>query len=305
MLTRSPTGTTFLDEILEGLLRREFVHHIDALAVQLNALRQEAGPEIWRSDLIFRLREHPLGALLRECPYTHRALQKPRGYAGDAVMLDYLYERIPPEGTSERGAAIFEETTGNRNGHSVRFRRDHLAQLVDGVAQMTSFPHILSVACGHLRELEHSKAFAAGQLGPVTALDQDPHSLETVHAHLGTRGVQAVQASVKSLVVSNEHGPFDLIYSAGLYDYLPDDFARTLTRRLFDRLNPGGTLLYANFLPENYGRGYMEAFMDWHLMVRTLEETQALSDPLEVELASRWAYVDPFENVVYVVLTKA
>lgn len=304
MLTHSPATTAFLDDIHEGLLRGEFTYNIDALAVQLNALRRETDPKLWRSDLIFRIREHPLGALLQECPYTNRALQKPRGYAGDAVMLDYLYERIPPEGTSATGAAIFNETTGNRNGLSVLFRRNHLAQLIDEVAQTHPQPHILSVACGHLREIEHSKAFAAGQLGSVTALDQDPHSLETVR-RLAEQGVHAVQASVNTLVTTHEHGPFDLIYSAGLYDYLPDDFARILTRRLFDRLKPGGTLLYANFVPENYGRGYMEAFMDWHLIVRTPEETLALSDPLEAKLASRRAYMDPYENVAYVVITKA
>ena len=46
---------------------------------------------------------------------------------------------------------------------------------------------------------------------------------------------------------------YDLIYSAGLYDYIPDakdgvGGAPQLTRMLFSLLNPGGRLLVGNYL---------------------------------------------------------
>ena len=38
-----------------------------------------------------RCLDHPLCDLLHQDPFTYRAFSKPRGYAGDAVMMDYIY----------------------------------------------------------------------------------------------------------------------------------------------------------------------------------------------------------------------
>ncbi len=75
----------------------------------------------------------------------------------------------------------------------------------------------------------------------------------------------------------DELGRFDLIYSAGLYDYLSEPIARRLTQRLLGMLRSKGRLLIANFLPGGSGRGYQELFMDWPLIVRDAAELQALA----------------------------
>jgi hypothetical protein len=42
---------------------------------------------------------HPVFALCHLDPYTKRASTTPWGYAGDAVMLDYVYAGQPPSDT--------------------------------------------------------------------------------------------------------------------------------------------------------------------------------------------------------------
>ena len=42
-------------------------------------------------QLIRTARDHEVFKLLQQDPNTRRAFDKPRGYAGDAVMLDYYY----------------------------------------------------------------------------------------------------------------------------------------------------------------------------------------------------------------------
>ena len=44
---------------------------------------------------------HPIRDLLHQDPFTYRAFAKPRGYAGDAVMMDYIYGL----GEARRGGA--------------------------------------------------------------------------------------------------------------------------------------------------------------------------------------------------------
>ena len=63
---------------------------------------------------------------------------------------------------------------------------------------------------------------------------------------------------------------FDLIYSAGLYDYLREGGAARLTRNLFDLLKPGGSLIIGNFSLRNplHLRFPMEYLYDWVLIHR-------------------------------------
>ena len=98
-------------------------------------------------------------------------------------------------------------------------------------------------------------------------------------------------------------GRFELIYSAGLYDYLPDALARRLTARLVQMLAPGGRLLIANFVPGGSGRGYMELFMDWTLVLRTPAQMQALAQAAGATLVHD--FLDPHRNVVYAELAAA
>jgi SAM-dependent methyltransferase len=117
--------------------------------------------------------------------------------------------------------------------------------------------------------------------------------------------VQVVRQGVRDLLggpLAAQLGHFDLVYSAGLYDYLPDALARRLTARLLQMLRPGGRLLIANFVPGGSGRGYMELFMDWTLVLRNEAAMRALA------VASGAAQVntfhDPHRNVVYAELLR-
>ena len=95
-------------------------------------------------------------------------------------------------------------------------------------------------------------------------------------------------------------GQFDLIYSAGLYDYLPDALARLLTSKLPQMLRPQGRLLIGNFVPTGSGRGDMELFMDW---TRVLRNEGAVRN-LAAGAAHVLSFHDPHRNVVYAELQR-
>ena len=62
----------------------------------LSSLRDAALAQGRHEEVAHAIRKHPLYGLVVEDPYTRRARDKPRGYAGDAVMLDYVYAGAPP-----------------------------------------------------------------------------------------------------------------------------------------------------------------------------------------------------------------
>ena len=247
---------------------------------------------------------HPLHAMVLQDPFTHRAVTKPRGYAGDAVMMDFIYDGTPPAGTTAVGSDVFCATTRAGMGLSVRYRRQLLRSLIDDTVVRHERPRVLSVAAGHCRELQGSLVTAPGFAGEFVALDQDPLSCQEIAREHAGRPVRVVNQGVRELagssqgsVLADELGRFDLIYSAGLYDYLPDALARRLTRRLLAMLRPGGRVLIANFVPGGSGRGYMELFMDWTLVLRSEAQMRELAEAAGAAHASTFA--DPPRNVVY------
>jgi SAM-dependent methyltransferase len=274
------------------------------LSQPLSALWTEARTLGWADEALAQARAHRLHALVRQDPYTQRAAAKPRGYAGDAVMLDHVYGAAPPPDTSDLGKRVFACTTRSGMGLSVLYRRVLLRSLIDDVASSHAQGRILSVASGHCRELTGSLVQSPAFGGEFVALDQDPESCAQVARDQAAWRVRVLHQGVRDLLVNHGArdgaealGRFDLIYSAGLYDYLPEALARRLTQRLLGLLRPQGRLLIANFLPGGSGRGYMELFMDWPLIVRDADQMTALAQAAGADPVN--TFVDPHRNVVY------
>ena len=68
---------------------------IDKLCRELSAVRDAAHLAAEIPEFRRTCQSHPIWQLLMEDPYTRRAFEKPRGYAGDAVMLDFVYSGPP------------------------------------------------------------------------------------------------------------------------------------------------------------------------------------------------------------------
>lgn len=112
-----------------------------------------------------------------------------------------------------------------------------------------------------------------GGLKRWIALDQDPLSIGSITRDFHGTAISAIDGSVRG-VLNNAYGlgEFDLVYAAGLYDYLPRAVAIKLTRKCMSMLKPGGSFLFANFSDEVWDVGYMETFMHWTLILRTEAE---------------------------------
>jgi extracellular factor (EF) 3-hydroxypalmitic acid methyl ester biosynthesis protein len=269
-------------------------------------LRRQWSRKEWRRFCLEIARVHPLRELLHQCPFTRHGYERPRGYAGDAALIDYLYaDRLDGAHQVQPGAHIYRFMYQQPSPRSVRERRMLLAREIDTVASQVHQPRLLSVACGHLREAELSHAVKEHRVGEFIAFDQDPMSLAEVARQHPETAIRPVCGSVRALLMGRTvFGHLDLAYSAGLYDYLSDNTARRLTLLLFDMLNPGGRLLVANFAtcPE---AGYLEAFMDWWLIYRDEDQMQALTLDIDPRQLASWRmFRDSEKNVIYLELTR-
>jgi extracellular factor (EF) 3-hydroxypalmitic acid methyl ester biosynthesis protein len=305
-------------EALENLLNRT-MHSLsqrapaDGVVAELidglDQTRLELGDD-W-SKAIAACRAHPLYRVFGADPVTARARAKPRGYAGDAVMIDYIYQGIP---RAERfkigslGAALFAATTSSSSAVAVRERRHLLTQRIDACAARVAHPRVLSLACGHLREAANSEAVSSRELGQLTAIDQDADSLAVVaEAYAAVPEIIPTQGSVRDLLRGTlPLGAHDLVYAAGLYDYLPDPIAARLTRILFDALTPGGELLIGNFAPDFPTIGYTEGFMDWRLLCRSERDLRRLCASIPADqIASIETHTDRSRCIAYLTIVRA
>ena len=304
------TGVALFDGVCRSIERGRLNEGLDDLFNGLARIRDTMDSEAWRAFVDRARAERKLSDVLYQDPLTRRAFDKPRGYAGDAIMMDYAYGIHSAHEVfaqaSDVGRVVYRYLQNAPAAQAVRNRREHIAQLIDEIAAETPRPAVLAIASGHLREAELSAALACGAVGKFVALDADAESLREVDEKYSSLGVETVHASVRHILARKVRiGRFDCVYAAGLYDYLNDSVATALTARMFELTTPGGHVLIPNFAPCCRDRAYLEAFGAWDLIYRDEFDMSGLMAGIPArEIASYDIYSDPSRSIVYLKIKK-
>jgi extracellular factor (EF) 3-hydroxypalmitic acid methyl ester biosynthesis protein len=229
--------------------------------------------------------------------FLSRTNVKPRGYAGDAEMMQMVYENRHV-GPTAFGQLFHKHPIETAAAQAVRNRRKLVAAEVRAVqSRFPGLPRhgfsLFSVAVGPAWELHDIfRSREDVERMRCALLDQDPHALatarETVARIERTRGaplcVEWFQDSVRTMLraprLSDRFGHHHLVYSMGLFDYLTTPVARATLSRLFELVVPGGALLVGNYHVAMPCRVYMEYWADWRLLYRDEQEMLALAADL-------------------------
>lgn len=302
-IDRNDPHQSILDSLEDQFLSGDVHGAIRRTGVELRTLKTDLSTDEWKRFTEFA-QSHPIKSVLHQDPFSSHSYRKPRGYSGDADLLDYMYGAAdPPPETTEIGREIFSYTARTAPAPiSVRERLEFVSNLIDRTADQIHMPRVLSVACGHLREIDRSTAVQEKRLEFLTGLDADPRSLAYVRERLGeTDDIRLIHTSVARMLSRSGDGTkYHLIYSLGLYDYLNDRLAARLTTTLFNMLDRGGTLLIANFAARLHDAGYMESFMAWPLVFRSEDELRELLSNVDgSEIGACDTHKDTQGNIVY------
>ncbi|MEL7005155.1 MAG: class I SAM-dependent methyltransferase [Bacteroidota bacterium] len=305
------SGYTLMDNAYQMILSDDIYGGMEYLIFGMNAIKKEFGTNEWQEFSQVTFLNHPIVQLVHQCPFTFHSFSKPRGYAGDAELLDYIYDfkQLSPD-LSVLGKKILTYNRQMSAPCSVRSRRDILAKTIDATASEVNHPaQILSIACGHLREAQKSIAIQENvkNIGSFFAFDQDPLSLNLIDAELSNSAIETIQGSVTKLVRQKQtFENLDLVYAAGLYDYLSQPFATRLTSIMFEMLRPGGKLLIANFMPDHRDIGYMETFMQWPLIYRDESQLNDVSKEIsDADIDHKNIFLEENGNIVFLELRKS
>lgn len=293
----------FLDELVGFYSPENANIFLDRLVRKLGELRKVSDDQDWEK-IKNVCDNHPILGMCLADPFTKRAREKPRGYAGDAGILDYAYYKHVDDLTDSPYLNLFNATTQSPSAKALIWRIELLGQYIDQIIERKSGGRVLSLACGHLREVEYSQKISS--LGELIAIDQDKLSLaiaKDAYERFPIRFIHGSLSNVlkKEILVDS----LDLAYAAGLYDYLNEKVAKALTNFLFNSLTSKGCLIIPNFLLSVPDRGYMESFMDWSLILRTKSEIIELANDINKnEIAEIEYFEDPYGCIGYLKITK-
>nr|WP_210290019.1 class I SAM-dependent methyltransferase [Rhizobium skierniewicense] len=294
-------------QFLSDVAPQQIIHEV---AGRLHQCRERYHSSVWK-EIIPLVQNHPVAAYFLQDPFTHWSFDKPRGYSGDAQLLDFIYGHPSVQdkiaAASPIGTALYDYTKDASSSVAVRERRDILTKYIDDVAN-TRGPdtEILTIAAGHLREANGSSALAQGKIKRWVALDQDPLSVGAIMRDFHGTCIEAIDGSVRGILSRRQElGTFDFVYAAGLYDYLVDKVSIKLTQRCLEMLKPGGSFLFANFSQDIGVDGYMESFMNWALLLRTEQDMwHIINSSIDPSLVEAEVFFGENRNIVYGVIRK-
>jgi extracellular factor (EF) 3-hydroxypalmitic acid methyl ester biosynthesis protein len=224
-------------------------------------------------------------------PFMHRTYEKPLGYAGDYEMVSMM-TRNPFEGGSFYAKILNAFFLNTPPVVAHRNRLDYLTRSliaeVYRVKQRRRKARVFNLGCGPAVEIQRFLAKAtANQNAEFTLLDFNDETVaqtqlklnQLISEHGSGSTIQVIKKSVMQLLRSRsqfEDSHYDLVYCAGLFDYLQDPVCIKLVELFYELAAPGGLVLVTNVDASNPSRGWMECMVDWHLVYRNARQMNGL-----------------------------
>lgn len=197
---------------------------------------------------------------------------KPYGYAGDFEVIDRVYkEYIHPDPFYSNWDKLLQESNGLK---AVRNRKEFFKKIVKKYYAGQDFK-VLNVASGPCRDVAEYLANYPNQGIQIDCLDHDKNAISYAKGllkHINTEQYHFIHANIFKFQTTKT---YDLIWSAGLFDYFDDTTFVTILKKLLSFLNPNGRLTVGNFSWKSETR-YLKEFVDWHLHYRDKEALLAL-----------------------------
>lgn len=258
---------------------------------------EEEGKQVPEADSVAHrsFAQGALHPLMLRAPFVYRTFAKPLGYAGDYEMVNQILSD-PRQGHSTYfqiiNAFFLKAAVAQAHRNRIDILVDYLSRTAAQARAEGRKARVLNVACGPAVEVQRFIASDPNAENlDFTLLDFSEPTLAYTRSRieeanqLGGRAVEVsyVQESVHQLLkraTKQDDGldgeRFDLVYCAGLFDYLSDKVCARLLEYFVDRTCPGGMVMVTNVHVVNPQKKVMEHLLEWHLIYRDEDSLEAV-----------------------------
>lgn len=207
------------------------------------------------------------------------AYLKPYGYAGDFHLIDKIYTNWTSQDEDlKRWDEFFHTQAGAK---AVRNRKEYFIRLVHQMEQlrkmqMQESTKILNIGSGPGRDVKEYFDLYPNSNAMIECADLDQNAIDYAQ-ELCSEHLDRVHFINKNIFRFKPKSQFDLIWSAGLFDYFSDRQFIMLIRQLRNYVKKGGEIVIGNFSTEHPSRVYMEKIGHWYLEHRSKEKLKELA----------------------------
>lgn len=232
-------------------------------------------------------------------PFLHRTFQKPLGYAGDYEMVNMIL-RNTIEGSSLFAKFIHSHFVAMPPAEAHRNRVTYLTEMLRAEckrrAKLGQNTRVFNLGCGPAVEVQRFLSFDdLSDRAEIALLDFNDETLQETgriladiqsknrrltRLNLIKRSVHQILKEGAKIGESETGNHYDVVYCAGLFDYLSDRICKRLLEIFYEMLTPGGLLIATNVATTNPSCGIMDFLMDWHLVYRGQEQFLSLAPRL-------------------------
>jgi hypothetical protein len=234
-------------------LRTPKIEHTLEFMDALEILRRNCDAITWKRAILKNYYIAFWRFFLSSDPYTRWGLLKPKGYPGDATLMDFAYGHKSVsthlDNAGDVGKQIYKATFNAPQSDSARKRVRFIAQSIDELAATRDNLRIGSFASGHGREFEMIQSMSSENINIFYAIDSDETSIKELTSSNHNINIYPVHKNVFRLQKGFlEKLNLDLSYSLGLFDYLDLRQAKHVLGAMWNATSYDGTLIVGNLV---------------------------------------------------------
>jgi len=244
----------------------------------LNHLIENGGPELQDYDkftsIVNNLKSEEVDSfrqkiepILNENTLIGHGFVKPFGYPGDFTLIDKIYSfDINHDNRFKNWDLFFQNQPG---AAAVRNRKDFFIEYCRKLALRKKNAKVLILGSGPASDVyEFLSNFSGGNDISIDLIDFDQSAIDFSRKKNADFDPQISYNKINALRY-NSYKLYDLIWSAGLFDYFKDKHFTFLIRKYINCLDDDGEMVISNFSTKNPTKRLMEVLSDWYLNLRT------------------------------------
>jgi len=227
-----------------------------------------------RPDLLKKIDKTKIDFLTDCESIMGHVLQKPYGYAGDFEVIDRFYKNSISKNYA-RWDHYIQEMKATK---AVKNRKEYFKNVIRKKIECGSKINVLNLASGPAREIKElfEEDDFRGRV-TFTCIDLDKDAI--AHAKkLNANNLDSVEFQNRNVIRFTTDKKYDIIWSAGLFDYFNDKVFTRVLSRMQEWLKEDGEIVVGNFNEDfNPNRNLMEIVCEWYLHHRTVDGLKALA----------------------------